>query len=729
MGYRCCGSDRQCAAGIRWPSRGIRRFRLAARSAAFLAMMTIHRNPCFRIAAVLALSAASAAAQSLISQGQVLLTEGDAVPGVAGAVIGGSGAFDFPVADLNGTVLFRARFTGGGSTTLTDRAYFLGRTRETMQMVLRSGDPEPTGTLGAGTVMIQQSSATLQLQGLGGSPRLSPEGNVLFCGVSLIGPSIITTGTAATGRNDSALLWGPPGSLLVLAQRGGATGLNGTLYDTQFSGVGYQSTSINGAGQVAFQATLVGGDVSGTTNNFATFTGTPGSLTAVIRKNDLVPVAGGGTCNVGFVGFNTILNRAGWLLHDERFGTGGSTPATTANDSVLMIWQPGVGNTIIMREGDPAPLPTGTGNYGSPTIAQGFGASGGCAFTCTLTGGTVTTADDSAMFIGGLGGFQLAAREGMPATGIPGALIGVINSTQSFADFEGGSSAFYCTLSDAGGGVTTANDQSLWIGRPGNLRLIAREGDPAPGFANVPGFVSATFGAVSAGSVQLNELGHLIATNCAVNLTTATGTTNLSCSYAWDPVNGLQLAFAQGDLFPTPAGPIAASSTGGVQFPSGDGCPLSLNNQGDVLQRVNFAVNGAIVRGRLGSNNCSPSAINATTGGVHTMRLNAGQANANQLYIVAVGGAGSRPGLPFGGAIIPINPDIWTNLGLSLLNSGPWANTFGLLDPAGKATATFTLPPGLTSLAGADLRHALAVIDFATLNVLYAGEPCGVKLF
>ena len=690
--------------------------------------MTINRNH-LRIAAALALSAASAAAQSLISQGQVLLAEGDAVPGLPGAVLGGASAFDFPVADLSGNVLFRARFTGGGSTTLTDRAYFLGRTRETMQMIVRAGDPEPTGTLGAGTVLIQQSSATLQLQGLGGSPRISPEGGILVFGASFIGPSIITTGTAATGRNDSALFWGPPGAFIVLAQRGAPTGVNGTLFDTQFGGVGYQSTSINGSGQVAFQATLAGGDVSGTTNNFATFTGSPGSLSAVIRKNDLVPVAGGGTCNVGFVGFNTILNRLGWLLHDERFGTGGSTPATTANDSVLMIWQPGAGNTIIMREGDPAPLPTGTGNYGSPTIAQGFGLTGGCAFTCTLTGGTVTTADDSAMFVGGPAGFQLAAREGMPATGIPGALIGVINTTQSYSDFEGGSSAFYCTLTDAGGGVTTANDQSLWIGRPGNLRLIAREGDPAPGFGSVPGFVSATFGSVAAGSVQMNELGHVIASGCTVALTTATGTSNLSCSYAWDPVNGLQLAFAQGDLITTGVGSIPANSTGSVQFPSSDGCPLSLNNQGDVLQRVNFAVNGAIVRGRLGSNDCTPSAVNTVTGGAHTMRLNAGQANAGQLYLVAAGGSGSRPGLPFGGAIIPLNPDAWTSIGLDLLNAGPWAGTFGVLDGAGKATASFTLPAGLGFLAGADLRHALVVIDFQTLNVLFAGEPCGVKLY
>ena len=692
------------------------------------ATMTFNRNH-LRIVAALALSAASAAAQSLISQGQVLLAEGDAVPGLPGAVLGGSSAFDFPVADLSGNVLFRARFTGGGSTTLTDRAYFLGRTRETMQMIVRAGDPEPTGTLGAGTVLIQQSSATLQLQGLGGSPRISPEGGILLFGASFIGPSIIATGTATGGRNDSALFWGLPGAFVVLAQRGTPTGVNGTLFDTQFGGVGYQATAINGAGQAAFLATIAGGDVSGTTNNQAIFVGTPGSLNLVLRKNDLVPVAGGGTCNIGTMGFNTILNRVGWLLHDQRFGTGGTTPATAANDNILMVWQPGFGNTILVREGDPAPLPSGTGNYGSPSIAQGFGVAGGCAFTCTLSGGTVTTADDNAVFLGGLGGFQLVHREGTPAPGIPGALMGTANFTQSYSDFEGGSTAFYCTLTDAGGGVTANNDQTLWIGRPGNLRLLAREGDPAPGFATVPGFVSASFGAIQAGSVQMNDLGHVIASGVTVNLTTTSGTSSLSCSYAWDPVNGLQLAFAPGDTFATPAGLVAASTTGSVQFPSGDGCPLSLNNQGDVLQRVNFAVNGAIVRAHLGSNVCTPSAVSTATGGVHTMQLNAGAANAGQLYLVAAGGSGSRPGLPFGGAIIPLNPDAWTSIGLDLLNAGPWAGTFGLLDGAGRATASFTLPAGLGNLAGADVRHALVVIDFQTLNVLFAGEPCGVKLF
>ncbi|MCU0866686.1 MAG: hypothetical protein MUC36_23120 [Planctomycetes bacterium] len=701
-------------------------------------MMNPH-TPLFRAAFSILALAVSAAAQSLYSQGQTLLSQGDPIPGLAGATNGGSSSLDFPVVDLSGNVLFRGRFTGGGVTTnIDDRAYFLGRTNGDLQMLIRSGDPEPTGTLGAGVVLITQSSATLQLGGLGSSPRISPEGGYILFGSGMTGGTLITTGTAATGRNDSALfVRGPGGVYQILAQRGTQAFMTPsfppTLFDTAFAGVSYQTTSLNSSGTAAFQATLAGGDVVGTTNNFANFVGQAGQPPLIVmRKGQLVPVdINGNTCEVGFVGFNLILNAAGMVLHDERFNaTGGTTPATTANDSVLMIWQSG-NNTIIMREGDAAPVATGSALYGSPSLVQGFGASGGCAFGTTMTGGTVTPDDNTALFVGGLGGFQQLVREGDAAPGLTGVAFATPNFNASYSDFEGGSVAFYATLRDqvtGSGVVTTSNDQSIWLGSLANKVLVAREGDPAPGFSSVPGFVSATFGQIQAGSVQLNARGQMVFSNADVTLVTASGTSTLACNYSWDPVKKLQLLLAPGDNIQTGVGLVPANNTGGVQFPSSDGCPLGLSNQGDVLQRVNFNTGGAIVRAHIGSNNCSPSMISTATGGSQTMQLDAGVANANQLYLVACSGSGSRPGFVFGGAQIDLNVDAWTNLALSLANSTVWTNTLGLLDPTGKAVASFNLPPAVGSLSGTDLRHALLVIDFNTLNVLFSGEPCGVLL-
>ena len=695
--------------------------------------MTTTRSQFVRVALSVSALAVSAAAQSLFSTGQIVMAEGDPIPGIAGAVNGGSSSLDFPSVDLAGNLLFRARFTGGGATNnLDDRAYFLGRTKDSLQLLLRSGDPEPSNTLAPGVILITQSSATLQLGGLNGSPRISPEGSYILFGSGLIGPGLVTTGTV--GRNDSALFWGQPGAFQILAQRGTPTGVGGTVFETAFGGVSYQTTCINSSGIATFQATLSGGDVSGTTNNFATFAGTPGALNVVMRKGDIVPVAGGGSCQVGFIGFNNPVNRTGMVLHDERFNTtGGTTPALTTNDSVLMVYFPGGTNLVIMREGDQAAGLLAGINYGSPTIAQGFGQAGGCAFTCTLTG-AVTTADDNALFVGDPNGFQLVWREGTTNSLATGALNGTVGSGSSYSDYLGGSVAFYGTLVDDGSlSINANNDQAIWLGRPGNLQLLAREGDAAPGFSNRPGFVSATFGSISAGSVQMNDRGHINFSGVTVNVVDAANPAGVavgSCNYTWDPIHGLQLQFALGDLFNLVAGATAANNTGGVQFPSGDGSPVGMNNQGDLAQRVNFNTGGAIVRTHVGSNLCYPSSISGTVGGVHTMELDAGGTFANQIYLVLCGGAGTRPGFAFGGSQIDLNIDpVWTNLAFNSLNTAPWAGTFGLLDANGRATATFTCPPNIFIYAPQDLRHVLNVIDLNTLQVPFSGEPCSMLLY
>ena len=696
--------------------------------------MNLSHSRFLRGALSVSVLAVSAAAQSLFSQAEVLMAEGDPIPGIAGAINGGASALDFPVVDLNGNVLFRGRFTGPGITNLDDRAFFLGRSRDTLQKVVRAGDAEPSGTLGAGVVLITQSSATLQLPGINGSPRLSPEGGYILFGSGIIGPGVVTTVPTGTfGRNDSALFVGVPGAFQVLARRGTPTGVGGTNFETAFGGVSYQATSLNSQGTAAFQATLSGGDVSGTTNNFANFVGTPGNLSVVQRKGDLITI-GGNQVRVDNIGFNVILNKVGMVLHDERLGAVvGTPPPTTANDGLLMLWYPGGLNVVLMREGDAAPVPTGAANYGSPTIAQGFGDAGGCAFGCTLSGGTVTTADDNANFVGGPLGFQLVWREGVTSPIVAGAVQGVANSTASYSDFEGGSIAFYGTLTDGGGGtITTANDQALWIGNGTNLRMIAREGDAAPGFANRAGFVSATFGSIAAGSVQMNARGQVTFSGAAVTLVDAANPAGavVSCNYTWDPIKGLQLQFAQGDLIQTSLGGVAANSTGGVQFPSGDGTPLGMNNYGDIVQRANFTTGGAIVRTHIGSNQCTPSTISGTVGGVHTMQLDAGAANANQIYLVLCGGAGTRPGFSFGGSQIDLNIDpVWTDLAFNSLNTAPWAGTFGLLDGTGKASASFTCPPSIFIYAPQDLKHVLAVVDLNTLAVPFAGEPCSMLLY
>ena len=87
--------------------------------------------------------------------------------------------------------------------------------------------------------------------------------------------------------------------------------------------------------------------------------------------------------------------------------------------------------------------------------------------------------------------------------------------------------------------------------------------------------------------------------------------------------------------------------------------------------------------------------ISATTGGQVNFTLNAGAANANRCYLLFGGVSGTAPGtnLP-GGENLPINWDMFTNLGIVMVNTAPFAGFMGQLDPSGMETATFdTLGP------------------------------------
>lgn len=711
------------------------------------------------VALGLAVPVASASAQSVMSQGQVVLNEGDPVPGLPGHIIGisfgtasgSAGLSDTPVVDLNGTMLFRARISGPTQTngdSRTDRVWLYGKTKETLQLLLRSGDPDPTGTLGAGTVLYA-TIGTLFGTGLGGSPRLSAEGNYMLLPVALTGPNIVVTGTGATGRNDTALLWGQPGALTKLLQRGDLfPGGGGSRIDTSLSGTSYQASALTSQGIATFQVALAGGDVvtTGQINSSAWLTGTPGNLSVVQRRGDNV-VLNTGTHVIASLGFNCPTNALGQVLHDETLSTTLGTPPATVNaNSCVFIYTPGSGNALLVREGDVAPS-CGGATYGnaagssSPTLSQGFGFLG-AGWVSTLTGAGVTVGtNDQAIFVGNPSISYLVARKGDPHPALAvGEVLNTINTSSSYSDFEGGAVAFYATLT--GAGVTTANDSSVWMGSPANLRLVAREGNPAPGFANVPNLVSAVFGNMSAGSVFMNDRGQVVFSNVAVAVTDNVGTSNRTCVYTYDPVTGLRLLLDGGDVATSTPGDTFSGfygtqpvfSFGSIQFPNGDGGTLTLTADGDLVGRAGYTNGngqGVILRAKLGSLDCGPSALSATLGGVQTMKLDGGIGNAGQLYAVVATASGTRPGFGFGPVNVPLNPDGLFTQSLNSLSFGPgipWGSTFGILDGSGKGTATFTMPPALPFFAGLEIDHAMVVLD-PVLNPLLVSAPCGVRLY
>ena len=128
--------------------------------------------------------------------------------------------------------------------------------------------------------------------------------------------------------------------------------------------------------------------------------------------------------------------------------------------------------TPIVLSGQTAP---GTGatfdRFGSATI----GPAGHVRFDAVLTGPSVTAADDTAAFVrppaGGGAALQLLAREGQPAPGIAGSVLGEMYFGPHAITADG-HSLVSGELRTAG----ASDGRGFFIGTPGDLRLMYRPG-------------------------------------------------------------------------------------------------------------------------------------------------------------------------------------------------------------------------------------------------------------
>jgi hypothetical protein len=663
----------------------------------------LHRGRFASIAAVMAGATVFLSAQGFLpTQGEVLAGDLMVAPGTGGATFGNSSSFDLPVLDENGTVYFRARFAAGGQgvTTTNDRAIFAGRSNGDLSLVIRNDDPVPA---------IPGALAKVNFA------RVSPNG-ILYVPTQL-------TGSGFSTADDTLVLMGTTQSGLSVAWREGqaAPGTTGAVFGGSFSGTSSQASGVNRQGRVMFQATLLGGDVSGTTNNTALYTGIPGALEMVLRKGAIV----GTGQSISALNFINQMNDSGQLLYEASLSnTLGTSPAPTSSDRVLYRWTPGIGNELIVREGDAAPGTVGAvfgnaGNSWSVSVgANGFDNLGRCVMAVELFGGDVIAGfNDRGLFVGGPGSLSLALRKGdvMPGTG--GALLNTV-SNASVGLSNNGFMVFQATCV-ASGNVTTANDSGIWTGIPGSLQLIAREGNVAPGAGGL------LFGDTMTGSgIHVNARGQVLFTNSLVD---AAGTTSVNSLWSWDPVVGLRLVLLAGDSMNIGNSTWNVTTFGALQFNGGDACALGFNNAGDFAYRVNFpgatlgSSYSAIVRSRVGGLRSVSDVISAAAGGVHTMFLDAGSSFANLTHVVAASASGATPGFVVGSFVIPLNPDFLFSYLIQYPNTAPWSNTLGTLSGTGTAVTSLTLPPGIPGIAGATIHHAYALVDQGG-NLVYASD-------
>lgn len=292
---------------------------------------------------------------------------------------------------------------------------------------------------------------------------------------------------------------GSPIDVRIVALSGQAmpdyTGSTATAGDTVFgqaspvTSSAFSNMAINNSGLVAFQSIVTGTSVvtSGVTqNNGGVFTEGSGSLKLIARRAGFVPDASGaplGDLNytTTIVGPNISASGQTAIVGTVR-GTGVVTTGATANNNVI-VQDNGGTQTLQVRKLDPAPGTTqffyGTG--GPPVMNP----TGTIAFASQLSNGTTLTASSA-----GIWTLKNSVATKIAAIGdtAPGTDIGSGLATFSGSSFANpvinaaGGVAFLAGLTTGSNGVVSGTNQNgIWSTAGGNLTLVARFGDVAPG--------------------------------------------------------------------------------------------------------------------------------------------------------------------------------------------------------------------------------------------------------
>lgn len=410
--------------------------------------MNSARRRLLGIAIVVALLSADTYAAAPHSRVALL---GDQVPDLpAGAT------FDFflspPWIDGAGNVAFAARIRGTGVNSITNGTGIWMGLPGSLHAVARAGDPAP-GMPG----MVFNTTSTQSIQ-------LSSSGKLAFHTEAVSSPRL----TFIDG------LWvGAPGAFQLVAKEGDAApglGAGVTL-------VSFANEAVNADGRVAVAATVKGTGVT-SFNNTVIYAGPAGSLQPVAREGGAAPGRPVGTTLTSSVFFgHPGIDGSGRVSFAEGLT---NDPAPSAHG--FWVGQPD-SPQLFAYNGDPAPgFPAGV-KYDFDGDSMSMNRAGLVGLLGSVSGSGIDPANAATIWLGQPGALAPAFRAGDQA---PAAKVGT--SLHLFGApriTDSGSVAFAATLS--GTGVTAFNDEALYFGPPDALKLVAREGDPAPGLSDTFG--------------------------------------------------------------------------------------------------------------------------------------------------------------------------------------------------------------------------------------------------
>ncbi len=440
--------------------------------------------------------------------------------------------------------------------------------------------------------------------GLGGEPRIGSSGHVVFGGF-----------VGNNGSNNYAIWTGLPGAISKLAVQNDPTpGRPGETLDI-FNTSSSTPNWICGDGTAAFLTkTLPSGDNG-------VWMGKPGSLQEVAIVNNPVPGIPGAT----FINFPGFLFQANGDGHVALRGFFQGAGITSANDSG--VWIGKVGDLpLVAREGSPAADLGPTVLFNDLTFNSFSLNSHGQL--CLIAGvSTHPLTDNTSLFLGNRNGLVKILQKGEVITSFPGLAWDTfgkphLNDDGTFliesTPTPGGKISFFTRKST--GVVTRIAEQTaaapgaagltwngffysdpslagndfatfgagldpgsnfdrdgIWVASGSTTRLVAREGDAAPGLA---GQTFASFASDDQGPAA-NESGTVVfqaATNTGVN-------------GIWRWRNGdLRLLLTPGDFLQIGPSDSREVTSFSVKLGSGgqSGVPSGLNDRGQLVVKVSF---------------------------------------------------------------------------------------------------------------------------------------------
>jgi len=286
---------------------------------------------------------------------------------------------------------------------------------------------------------------------------------------------------------------------------------------------------------------------------------------------------------------------------------------------------------LVALTGNPAPgTPAGVNYQVIGLHDHPLNLTGRSAFLAVLTGTGVTSANGVGIWSGPPGNVMLLARTGNPA---PGTTAGVNYSALGPPTLNSeGRSAFTAVLT--GAGVTTDNDSGIWVGVPGAVALLVREGDAAPGTAS----------GVSYSGFLTPRASNAAGRTVFIGVVSGPGITDFLRGLWSGGPGSLTKIFCQGDPAPG-AGVGTVFSDPGIR---GVDDPYAINDRGEVIffnrltgPNVTSANDGSLwfsdAAGNLSLIVREGTPFNLSSGGTHTL-----------FSLVFKGGSGDEDGLPCG---------------------------------------------------------------------------------